>query len=46
MLCARALCPQSVCAIGQPYSLASFGLRLGLCDLPMCMDAKGWAYCL
>jgi hypothetical protein len=30
-------------AFGQPYSLASFGLREGfLSDLPMCMDAKGW----
>jgi hypothetical protein len=30
----------SVRALGQPYSLASFGLRFGSCDLPMCMDAR------
>jgi hypothetical protein len=30
----------SLCVFGQPYSLASFGLIVGSCDLPMCMDAK------
>jgi|SRR5690606_21498393 len=34
-----AVCP----CVGQPYSLTSFGLRIGfLCDLAMCMVAKGW----
>ena len=45
VLCARAFCPQSFRAMGQPYSLASFGLRFGSCDLTMCMDAKGQAVC-
>ncbi len=35
--------PQSVRAIGQPYSLTSFGPCVGyLSDLAMCMDAKSW----
>jgi len=35
LLCARAFYPQAFCAVGQAYSLASFGLRVGLCDLPI-----------
>ena len=34
-----------VCAVGQAYSLASFGLRVGSWGLPMCMTAKGWFVC-
>jgi hypothetical protein len=29
-------------ALGQAYSLASFGLCVGLCGLPMCMTAVRW----
>jgi hypothetical protein len=28
--------------VGQAYSFVSFGLRVGLCGLQMCMTAKGW----
>jgi len=29
-------------SVGQTYSLPSFGLCVGLCDLTVCMTVKGW----
>jgi hypothetical protein len=37
LLCARALLFSVSPWAGKTYSLASFGLRVGMCDLPMCM---------
>jgi len=31
----------SVCALGQTSSLASLGISVSTCDLPMCLAAKG-----
>jgi hypothetical protein len=35
----------SVCgAVGQTHSLPSFGLRVGWCDLAMCVAVKRWHF--
>jgi len=31
----------SICVSGQTSSLASLGMGAGMCDLPMCLAAKG-----
>jgi len=31
-------------AVGQTHSLPSFGLRVGLCDLAMCVAVKRWHF--
>ena len=32
-------------AVGQTHSLPSFGLRVGWCDLAMCVAVKRWHCC-